>query len=181
MTPSSSARPCRAETATRYSFGDDAASLGDYAWYANNAGSQTHDAAGKLPNAWGLYDMHGNVWEWCGDQYSGTYYGERPDPDSDPPGPAEGGNRVFRSGSWYYPGNQCRSAHRSSYGSTYRDVGFRVAAGAQATPTPTPTGSTGTPTPTPHGDTPRSAPPGGGGCAQRTHAYGTYRPNGASG
>ena len=122
---------CRAGSTTRYSFGDDSAGLGGYAWYVSNSSSQTHDVAGKLPNGWGLYDMHGNVLEWCNDWYGETYYGERPDPDADPPGPASGDDRIVRGGAWNYVPRACRSALRYGDSSGYRgrDLGFRVAAG----------------------------------------------------
>ena len=124
---------CRAGNTTLYSFGDDSADLGSYAWYVDNSSSQTHDVAGKLPNAWGLYDMYGNVYEWCNDWYGETYYGQRPDPDSDPPGPESGDDRVQRGGAWYNGAGDCRSAYRMRRAPDYRyyNNGLRIAAGTE--------------------------------------------------
>lgn len=116
---------CRAWTTTRFSYGDDPGykSLGDYAWYLNNSGHTTHPVGVKLPNPWGLYDMHGNLWEWCQDWY-GPYPGGSV---VDPQGPATGTYRVFRGGSWGCTADRCRSAIRDSdpEGETGY-VGFRV-------------------------------------------------------
>ena len=117
---------CRAGTTTAYSFGNDSGDLGRYAWYGENSGKKTHPVGGKLPNPWGLYDMHGNVWEWCADWYGKDYYGQSS--TSDPAGPTSGASRVLRGGSWGYLPGDCRSASRLSYAPSYTrdDLGFRV-------------------------------------------------------
>jgi len=116
---------CRAGTATAFSFGDADSALGDYAWYDANRGSTTHHPVGqKKPNAWGLFDMHGNVWEWCAD-----WRGDYPNgAATDPQGPASGTSRVLRGGAWSTPPDPCRSADRYSYarGDRYYYFGFRV-------------------------------------------------------
>jgi formylglycine-generating enzyme required for sulfatase activity len=117
---------CRAGTTTRYSFGDSDNALGDYAWYDSNSGKQTHPVSQKRPNAWGLYDMHGNVWEWCLD-WKDSYPSGRV---SNPTGPSSASFRVFRGGSWYSSSRYCRSAFRydGSPGNRIGDLGFRPAA-----------------------------------------------------
>jgi len=101
---------CRAGTRTRFCFGDDEGTLGEYAWYDGNSGSTTHPVGMKKPNAWGLYDCHGNVWEWCGDRYGEDYYANSP--RYDPTGPATGWGRVLRGGSWRFFPRFCRSSLR---------------------------------------------------------------------
>ena len=116
---------CRAGTSTRYSCGDELDPA--CAWFDANSRRKTHPVGEKLPNPWGLYDMHGNVWEWCSDRYDGNYYGSSP--SADPKGPSSGSIRVYRGGSWIINAGRCRSADRGRNWPDYRSlyVGFRVA------------------------------------------------------
>ena len=116
----------RAGSTTNWCFGDSESQLGDYAWYGENSGRTTHPVARKKPNAWGLYDMHGNVWEWCRDWFDSDYYGNSP--GNDPMGPSSGTDRVLRGGSWDSSARRCRSALRNyaSPASVYLHLGFRV-------------------------------------------------------
>jgi formylglycine-generating enzyme required for sulfatase activity len=121
---------CRAGTTTRYYFGDDANQLGDYAWYYRNSQGTTHPVGQKKPNAWGLYDMSGNVWEWCEDNWHDNYIGA----PNDGTAWIDNDNRsqyrkCLRGGSWDDLPNSCRSANRDWYLPGYRNyyIGFRVA------------------------------------------------------
>jgi len=118
---------CRAGTDTRFSYGADPSDseLGRYAWYVENSDSSPHPVGQLEPNPWGLYDMHGNVWEWCLDQWQYAYPGGRAE---DFRATERGWLRVARGGSWLYSASNCRSANRDDYGPNNRcsDIGFRV-------------------------------------------------------
>lgn len=116
---------CRAGGKSDYTYGDDAAELTDYAWYDENSDRSTHPVGQKKPNAWGLYDIHGNVWEWTADHYSAGYYGESP--ENDPAGATRGRSFVLRGGAFNTPSRYSRTAYRTW--SPMRRVlnnGFRV-------------------------------------------------------
>ncbi|MCJ7581232.1 MAG: formylglycine-generating enzyme family protein [Candidatus Aminicenantes bacterium] len=102
---------CRAGTATSYSYGDDPGELSRYAWFIPNAGNKTQTVGSRRPNPWGLFDMHGNVAEWCSDYYSEDYYTNSP--EKNPSGPDAGELRVLRGGAWNSTLNACRSGYRS--------------------------------------------------------------------
>lgn len=114
----------RAGSQTRFHFGDDETRLGDYAWFDKNSGHVTHPVATKKPNAWGLFDMAGNVWEWCADEYVDKLPG-----GDDPLVAAGASSRVRRGGSWDFSPARCRSAlrFRDSPSSRLVDLGFRPA------------------------------------------------------
>jgi len=101
---------CRAGTTSAYGFGDDPRLLAEYAWFADNANKQTHPVGTKKPNAWGLFDMHGNVAEWCNDVYDAAYYGASP--AKNPTGPERGERYVLRGGAWDSRAGSCRCAYR---------------------------------------------------------------------
>ncbi|MCY2927631.1 MAG: formylglycine-generating enzyme family protein, partial [Planctomycetota bacterium] len=117
---------CRAGSKTRFAFGDKEAALGEYAWYLANSAQTTHPVGLKKPNAWGLYDMYGNVWEWCSDWYYPNVV------NRDPKGDGSGTERAFRGGTQGHPPVVCRSTARGGATPDVRDpgFGFRVAVDA---------------------------------------------------
>jgi len=119
---------CRGGTQTEFSFGDDDTNLGEYGWFAKNSSGQTQPVGAKKPNPWGLFDMHGNVYEWCQDWFDGKYYGQSP--PVDPQGPEQASDRVIRGGSWWSPARSCRAAGRDGCEprGRWRGLGFRVVA-----------------------------------------------------
>lgn len=120
---------CRGGSTTAYCFGDDEKLLDEYCWYKKNSEGITHPVGKKNPNKFGLYDMHGNVWEWCSD-----WYGDYPsDSIIDPAGPEEGEYRVLRGGSWSILAKLCRSAFRLRFRPENRGnrFGFRLSRGQE--------------------------------------------------
>jgi formylglycine-generating enzyme required for sulfatase activity len=119
---------CRAGTTTRWYCGDDEAGVAEVAWLAKNAASMTHPVGQKRPNAWGLYDMSGNVLQWCSDRFSADYY--KQSPPNDPIGPTTGYPRIERGGNWNGDALSCGSASRYAFGPGGRGRynGFRVVA-----------------------------------------------------
>ncbi|MHC4707626.1 MAG: formylglycine-generating enzyme family protein [Planctomycetota bacterium] len=121
---------CRAGTTTRFSFGDSKSPLGDYAWFFDNAEAvgekYAHPVGQKKPNRWGLYDMHGNVSEWCSDWFKEDYYAQSP--RDNPTGSSSGTARSLRGGSWHHYELSLRCSRRGRHSPDLRviNVGFRV-------------------------------------------------------
>lgn len=122
---------CRAGSDGEYYTGEREADLLRAAWTKRNSGGSPRITAWKMPNAFGLYDMLGNLWEWCEDYYDSGYY--KQGPSSDPPGPSSGKARAIRGGAWTRPEEDCRAASRHDLppGARNHDVGFRVVMAAQ--------------------------------------------------
>jgi formylglycine-generating enzyme required for sulfatase activity len=134
---------CRAGTSSEYCYGDGVSDLGKYGWYGENSGGAPHAVASLEPNAWGLYDLYGNVKEWCADFYASHYYGKS-QTDS-PRGPKKGAYKVCRGGGYRSNSEELRNSRRRSYEPGYiagyynerlvsyyydrhrfRDTGFRL-------------------------------------------------------
>lgn len=118
---------CRAgKPGTRYGFGNEELDLRWYAWNTSNSAGKTHPVGKLKANEWGLYDMHGNAWEWCQDVYQERYY--QTSPKQDPEGPSTSGERVIRGGSYYDVPVYCRSAFRLHHAPEFRNInlGFRI-------------------------------------------------------
>jgi len=116
----------RAASKSAYCFGGDTASLSQYAWYDKNSGGETHPVGQLKPNAWGLYDMHGNVHEWVQDWFDRNYYSQSP--SVSPEGPASGLAKALRGGDWGSEDWYCRCASRSLGSPDRRSnrLGFRL-------------------------------------------------------
>jgi formylglycine-generating enzyme required for sulfatase activity len=118
---------CRAGTTTAWYCGDDEGALQEYAWFNVNSGLKPHPVGQKSPNAWGLRDMHGNVWEWCQDWFGDRDYATSP--RDDPTGASGGSHRVYRGGGWRDGASCCRASYRDRGGPGFRheELGFRLA------------------------------------------------------
>ena len=113
---------CRAGAGTTYFFGNSVSGLADYAWFDKNAGGRPQAVGQKKPNSWGLYDICGNVWQWCNDFYKVDYYPESP--KENPRGPEKGDTKVVRGGAWKFSDQNCRCGYRYNENPGYVDVCF---------------------------------------------------------
>jgi formylglycine-generating enzyme required for sulfatase activity len=113
---------CRAGTTTDYFWGATPDKAKDYAWFDKNSGGRPKPVGQKKPNPWGLFDMAGNVWQWCNDFYKVDYY--KDSAKTDPRGPESGQNKVVRGGAWRFSADNCRSGYRYNESPGYADVCF---------------------------------------------------------
>ena len=126
---------CRAGNRTAWCFGDYGNALGDYAWYDKNSGNKTHRVGDRKPNDFGLYDMYGNVWEWCEDMWHGNYNDAPNDGSAWTTGGDEKSYRVIRGGGWGNSALGARSANRNGEADGGElGIGFRVVVSARANP-----------------------------------------------
>jgi len=124
---------CRAGTDTRFSFGSSREALGDYGWYEENSPRKPNPVGQKKPNPWGLYDMHGNVWEWCEDAFNSSYAGASADGSARIAGDNPRNALVLRGGSWFSTWDQLRCAYRWRRPNGMRSgyIGLRIVVEAQ--------------------------------------------------
>ena len=118
---------CRAGSTTKYCFGDSDSQLKDYAWYDKNSGNKTRAVGQRKPNAWGLHDMHGNVWEWCADKWESDL-SKLPKDGKVLLSGGDSSRHPIRGGSWFYNSNYCRSEYRNNDSADFKyySLGFRV-------------------------------------------------------
>ncbi len=119
---------CRAGSITPWCFGDQVLDVGQYAWFFDNSSGETHPVGEKKPNSWGLFDMHGNLMEWCNDWFGEFYYQQCTEEEEQPQGPENGMSKVLRGGAWQFGAEATRSAYRNSSNpeATSSVIGFRV-------------------------------------------------------
>lgn len=119
---------CRAGSITPWCFGDQVMDVNEHAWFFDNSTSETHPVGEKKPNAWGIFDMHGNVMEWCCDWYGEFYYQTCQDEIENPLGPNDGTSKVLRGGAWQFGAEATRSAYRNSSApdAVSSVIGFRI-------------------------------------------------------
>jgi len=119
---------CRAGSISPWCFGDQVMDVGHYAWYYENSSMETHPVGQRKPNAWGLFDMHGNVMEWCYDWYDDLLYQQSGEEEENPTGPADGISKVLRGGAWQFGAEATRCAYRNSSApeAVAGVIGFRV-------------------------------------------------------